>query len=337
MLVRNYTPFVPILFPARTPGRHDFWVLALRGTFRVVPDRPLELIRMQEPIVEADIYYGSARDSSLRMENDLAPFKTSTDIHVHAVARSPGRRPSPAWVVSIRVGTLTKTLRVTGPRRWIRGQRAFRLSEPEPCSEVPIRYERAFGGVWTAANGVISVFEDNPVGVGYVPPGEVPDQEFITAAQIESPEDPIRELGHRHCPHGLGPVPRGWLCRRKFAGTYDERWRETRWPEPPEDFDFNFYNSAHPDLIYPSYLKGDEEVALHGLHALDAIKFRLPGYLIASVNARAHKLATIEPLMLDTVVIDALEDRAWLTWRGVFMDDRYIESISIRVNNPTRA
>jgi hypothetical protein len=53
------------------------------------------------------------------------------------------------------------------------------------------------------------------------------------------------------------------LCfRQQYAGTYDEAWKQHRHPQLPKDFDYRFYQTAHPKLIYPGHLRGDEMVQI---------------------------------------------------------------------------
>ena len=46
---------------------------------------------------------------------------------------------------------------------------------------------------------------------------------------------------------GLGAVGRWWQPRLALAGTYDDSWKQTRWPGLPEDFDFGYWNCAPED------------------------------------------------------------------------------------------
>src|SRR4029079_3507430 len=46
---------------------------------------------------------------------------------------------------------------------------------------------------------------------------------------------------------GWAAIPAHWSQRARFAGTYDDAWRESRWPLPPEDFDPRFFNVAPID------------------------------------------------------------------------------------------
>jgi hypothetical protein len=327
MIVRNYTRFWPFLFHSVDPQGREFGVFVLRGALQIAPGRVVKLDPEQPEVAIQDVFHGDLRSSSLRMEGDLAPFKYRTDIHINATAYAPGGWPAPAWLIRARIGKLEKTLRVTGPRRWVREGSEYSLTDPEPCREVPVRYENAFGGVFEDAWGDRRTFEENPIGKGYLPEGKAPTDVTFEAPQIESPDDPVTELGRIHKPEGFGPIRRGWLPRRAFAGTYDDAWLQGRWPHTPLDFDYRFYNSAHPDLVYPGYLRGDEEVSLENLHPDGALELRLPGYELGLVALLDTGSRAVVPMLLDTLMIDVPEGRLYMTWRGAFSKRRPIQAL----------
>ncbi|AGP33062.1 DUF2169 family type VI secretion system accessory protein [Sorangium cellulosum] len=327
MIVRNYTRFWPFLFDSVDPQGREFGVFVLRGAFRIVPGGVAQLDPEQPEVSGGDVFHGDAGSSSLRMEGDLAPFKQRSDIHINATAHAPGGWPAPAWFVRARVGKVDKKLRVTGPRRWVREGDEHRLTEPEPCREVPVRYEHAFGGTFQDAWGARRAFEQNPVGKGYLPEGKTPSDVTFEAPQIESPDDPVTELGRLHKPEGLGPIPGVWLPRRAYAGTYDEAWQAERWPHAPLDFDYRFYNSAHPDLVYPGYLRGNEEIVLENLHPDGALELRLPGYELGLLALLETGSRAVVPMLLDTLMIDVPEGRLFMTWRGAYSKRRRIEAL----------
>lgn len=146
-------------------------------------------------MVFTDTCHGDVNVSSLWHPSDLVPRKPTADIIVNAVARAPGGRPLPSWECGLRVegpeGPLVdKLLRVTGPRQWVPRWRTaldeedrpkwreyrklfhgWELSKPEPVTEVPLRYELAYGGTIEKGkdeNGYVRLDGDprNPIGRG---------------------------------------------------------------------------------------------------------------------------------------------------------------------------
>ncbi len=70
----------------------------------------------------------------------------------------------------MRVGTvINKRLRVFGDRYWEKGRFGLRMTEPEPFENMPIIYERAFGGIDEQASTPEQLImeERNPVGTGF--------------------------------------------------------------------------------------------------------------------------------------------------------------------------
>jgi hypothetical protein len=191
---------------------------------------------------------------------------------------------------------LDKRLVVCGPRFW--EKRAFggwALTQPEPIACLPLQYEYAYGGECrielddpagrrvkpehrlTAkqrrehpdgperAPLAHRACETNPTGMGFAEKWYLKAKKLkrLRAPQIESPGDPVREFG-RACPaQGFGVVTKAWLPRRRLCGTVDEAFVQSGKPLPA-DFDFSFWNGAHPDLQVP-WLNGDEDITLTNL------------------------------------------------------------------------
>jgi hypothetical protein len=314
MELRNQTACHTLAFKGRSILDEPFHVIVLRSTWSIPSTGPMLLLPEQEPLVMADTYHGAPGRSSPRVESDLAPYKPRADISVVGSARAPGGVPTAAWEASVRVGSLAKTVRVTGPRRWERA-RDWALSEPEACTEVPLCYELAFGGTARHRDGRDAPFAENPVGLGHAPAGSLDDVDVVPAPQIESPDDPIRELGVTHRPVGFGLLGRAWEPRLARAGTYDDAWLAHTWPRLPDNFDFAYWNAAPADLTAPRWLVGDEAVELTGLFADGPRRFQLPGVWVYALAIPHDGPAIPYPMKLDTVSFDVDAARASLTWR----------------------
>lgn len=313
--LNNRTPFSPMVFETLDLDDDPFQVIVLRGTFSIENAKPLKPIQKQRPVRLAPEYFGSANESSLRADDDLAPYKANADIVVDAVAHSPGGVRLQKWQVEVHVGALSKILRVHGPRWWQKSATGeWILTEATPVSEVPVRYEATFGGSWSHGDRA-GVFEQNPCGKGFVGPLDQVDVPEIPAPQIESPGAPIGMPGQETAPQGLGPISKAWLPRRRYAGTFDTRWQLERHPRLPLDFSVDFYNSAHPDLVYDGFLHGDESVTLVSLSSHGDLTFQLPDYEILG-SLTDHSGFTYGNLFnLDTLEIDVERMSAGLVWR----------------------
>jgi hypothetical protein len=125
-----------------------------------------------------------------------------------------------------------------------------------------------------------------------------------------------------------------WIQRRRKAGSYDESWLERRWPRVPDDFDFAFYNSAHPDLVAKGSLRGDEPIELMGWHHEGPVRTRLPGIKpFLQLRCRDGRILPTGAA-LDTVAIDTDADRVHLTWRGRVPIDLPVRVIEARALLP---
>lgn len=334
----NYTAFKGVAFDTLGPEDVEYHVAVIRATFDIVPGGELRQAEEQEPLAVADQYYGKPNLSSVRQESDFAPYKPKTDIILDAVAHAPGGKPSPGWKVTVRVGEHTKSLIVTGPRKWIHKLlMGWELSPAQPVASLPIRYEYAYGGTVTVYDK--SCKEDrtgclmqNPVGAGYCPKWareEAKKKKEIPAPQILSPQDGALEFGKDYALQGFGPVGRAWLPRRAFAGAYDDEWLRERHPKPPLDFDYAYWNGAHPDLQVP-FLQGGEDIELTHLTPDGKLAFRLPGNPpFVLVRYRDGNLGIAQAL-LDTLFIEPERMKATLVWRATVKSEPEVRMLEIR-------
>ena len=127
-------------------------------------------------------------------------------------------------------------------------------------------------------------------------------------------------------PQGFGVITKAWRPRLKLAGTYDEAWLESRWPNPPPDYDMAYWNGTHRAMQCP-HLSGDEIVTLTNLLAYGAPGNRLadPATTVASFRVPAVDLAlrleldserTLYGRMpIDTLTVDLEKMVLHVVWR----------------------
>ena len=330
MLFRNYTPFPPLQFESRDEKRTDFGVIVLRGTFQIENGRRLRLVQKQEPLVMADEYYGEPGMSSVKYESSIAPYKPRTDILVNANAYSPTGRPEERWTVGVQFGSIKKELQVTGPRRWERGLTGWSLTPIEPVESVPMRYECAYGGSYRDSEK-LNLCDENYVGTGFVDPKS---KEPVRCPQILPMGFGTPQMGTSIPVEGLGAIAPAWRPRRDKAGTFNLIWEKTRWPDLPEDFSFEFYNTASSGLTLPGFSNGTETVHLTNLTPGRSLSFQLPQFELATLLRFEDGRVLPGPIVLDTIHIDWLMNRVFLTWRGVIPINVPLRVLEVRMKAP---
>jgi hypothetical protein len=325
--LKNETPLKAALakFP-NAAGVDTIYVVAT-ATFRISPT--LQLAEQQLEPVLSDEYYGEPAASSLRCAGELHPGKPSTDVILVGHARAPGGKPVTALKVALSVAQREKMLHVVGDRHWL----GWEPSKPAPFVEMPLVYERAFGGKLRTSDDVTLTEERNPVGVGLA----LGHARAAVGDPLPNLEDPSQLLAEGTCPTpvGFGCIAPAWLPRRAFAGTYDERWQRSRAPYLPEDFQARFLNCASEGLIFDRYLKGGEPIQLMGMSERGPLHTALPACVLEAVFAvrgQSHPA----PMQLQTVLIEPDEDRLRLTYHSQFVCDKLtleVEQIKLRLQS----
>ena len=336
-----YNPTVLKVLPYESVGPQEerYQTIALKGTFEIIPGEALRLIEDPEKIEDlifADEYYGEPNMSSIKKPNDLAYFKPNSDIFIKGIAHSKGNKPITSWPVTAKIGDLEASLEVSGPRQWVyqKETKKWSLTDSEPCTEVELRYEAASGGSWE--DGEDSDLSGlNPIGIGCCKKSLLDEDEPIVAPQILGIGEDIPELGETVTSKGFGTITPSWDQRLHYGGTYDQDWIDDQHPLPPHDFKYEFFNAAHPDLIYSGYLKGGEKVSLDGFLSEGSLDFMLP---VADVELEIifQKVPgyNVKP-MLDTLFIDVESMKAYLTWRVFLpiMESTHGLNIAINIMN----
>jgi hypothetical protein len=329
--VYDGTPFSLFVCQKMGVGRRFYDVIVVKGTFELAAGT-LQRAEGQAPVVLADEPWdpSNAGRSSLKRAGEVTLGKPGTDVLVTGHARSPQGRPAPRWDCSVivkRAGSVVvaHTLEATGPRRWEHSLLGgWRLSPPAPATEVPIRYELAYGGAYDTEVGEAKpvVHRENPSGSGVFDELALDRSRAYPAPQWQVHAEPVTAMNVAVAVAGLGPVARTWSSRRRFAGTYDAAWEgqarsdaERGVPlDYPADFDARFFHVAPPALRTPAPLAGDEEILLGGLRETPTV-VRLPGMAVEASLRIGMGSWTERAMPLDTVHFDLDAERVHLCWR----------------------
>ncbi|HUD34265.1 MAG TPA: DUF2169 domain-containing protein, partial [Variovorax sp.] len=236
------------------PSGRELLVVVIKGTF-VLP-RPGEQVRLadeQLPLIMADTFTGEPGFSAPVQEIDFAPRKHRCDVLLTGHARSPAGTQVTRMRAGLRVGPMEKSFDVVGDRVWQSGLTGIRASDPQPFTEMPVSYDRAFGGAdrHDPDEREHDAYPPNPVGRGW---HRHLRNEWVDGAPLPNIEALGEGVGFptdRRTPVALGPLGRGWSQRARYAGTYDNAWLADVFPFLPANFDERYYQAAPPDQQLP--------------------------------------------------------------------------------------
>lgn len=313
--VGNLTPFAAGSTAVIDKHGVRHWIVAVKATFSILPDGSTEVADEQPEPLLAPEYLGDPGSSSLRYEADLIDEKPGTDVVVLGSAHAPGGKPCTKMNVGLRLGSMQKSLTVFGDRvyeRNIAGQPT--PSAPMPFLEMPIVYERAYGGFDQADPNPQrqKMFFPNPVGTGVAAKASRLLGQAV--ANIEFPDGQVRN----DAAPGFGPLCSFWDPRRKHQGTYNGAWVEKQKPLLPLDYDPRVNMSAPVDQqIEPHLRPSGVDVMLVGFTPTGRLGFRLPDPYF---GFRTHfgsysKRPPVEHrAKLHTVIIEPDHPRVSLVW-----------------------
>jgi len=313
----NETPFAAYNTVELNQKAREVLSLTVKATFSILQNRDLVIAPVQRDIEFSDVYTGEPGSSSVHYEADVTIGKQTTDIILtgHAFPQKIGDRET---FVMLSVGDIQHTVKVFGDRYWDSIFGITKKSSPEPFEKIPLVYERAFGGVDDSHpdHKYHESEERNPVGTGFRAKHSRLAVKGLKLPNIENPKQLIASPKDRPEPVGFGFIAKNWLNRRKYAGTYDGKWMESRMPLLPLDFDPRFYSAASMGLKTKSYVKGGETILVRNAHAYGPITITVP-----IINLKVSFLVDAKPvefgMHIDTVVIDADEDELVLVWHGI--------------------
>jgi hypothetical protein len=290
-------------------------VFCVRGTWSIDERGRLAPLDEPPPFLPADECVGEPGMSSVRYEADLGPMKVATDCALTGDAVAPKGRAR-AVTVSFRCGSVFRRVRVTGERRRLFWFLRWWNSPAKAFQRVPLVWELARGGTDTTPKNEKQHSLDlrNPLGRGFRARGSKRKNAGAPLPQILAPAGCLGLMPARE-PGGLGLTGGHWAHRRKYAGTYDDAWKENRAPLLPPDFDERFHSAAAPGLVTETHLEGGEPVEITGCTRSGKLTFRLPRVAL-DVTATLDGAGEPIEMKLVTVQVDTAAMQLRMTWRG---------------------
>ena len=253
-----------------------------------------------------------------RYASDFAYFKPRADLLLAGKCHSPQGKKVYSANVKFQVGQKLKTLTVYGNRYWVGGLSNNISTNPEPFSELELRYENSYGG---------EGFKKNPVGKGIKKIEIKTGDNLVPLPNILHLGEKIQSKSTKLEPAGFGPLGQMWIQRYSKIGTYKGNYLKERWPWFAKNFDWGYFNAAPADMQVNGYLRGDEKLFFENLHPVDSqYHSQLPGIKVRcfineadekETNYIAPKLFKEVKMNLDTLWADMENEKLVLVWRGV--------------------
>jgi len=313
--LHNSTPFAASIAFFPDEKAIDTLYLMVRATFNI--GAQWTLAEEQLPPLEGDEYWGEPGESSVKYGADYHLGKLCSDIVMLGDAYTPDGKEVRQLDVNLSVGKARKNIRIFGDREW----KDRRISAAQPFTTMPLVYEKAFGGVHRIGDVVAAAETRNPVGCGFSGGRKIDEMDGEALPNLEDPADLITRFDQHPVPACFGAVASHWSPRSQYAGTYDAPWQASRTPYLPLDFDKRFFNSAHPDLIYPGFLKGGEAVAITHMHSTGTINFELP-YIKLTADVSMAGRSKRPVFNLETLTIEPNQLKLGMMWRAALMCDK---------------
>ena len=329
------------IVPGKEEHGGDVFAFLVKRSYQFDGTGQCQRLEPPAPFLETDIYWGDPAASSPRFEADKAPYKPLTDVVVIGTVYAPRGIAAQRIHAGIELGRARKTIAVFGDRVATlqdHGKTPV-FSEPRPFTELPLVYERAYGGTDHTTEAEFA-YPRNPVGRGIIV-REAPGA-MVRLPNFENPDDLLtperlvlgeaRRWNQQPLPQGMAWFGKTWYPRMSYVGAFpgnvdaDEAMREEALGLVPRNhialgrqfrlpsFDVRFNNGASPGLALP-HLAGDEMVRLLNLMRQGETRFRLPSERPAIV-ADVGMGETTPEVVLHTVVIQPDQGTVDLVWRG---------------------
>lgn len=328
------------------PERQPIFSVLVKRSYAIRDGDALVELEAAEPFLRSDLYHepGDPEHCSVRREEECAPYKPATDIVLLAEAHAPDGHPAETVTVGVEIGGYQKILRVIGDRfARHRPGRDPGFTDPEPFTAMPIRYERAYGGIDARSRPEAPFhYPRNPIGCGVALRNLPKAVEGLALPNIEDPADAltperliIGEEGRwnsQPLSQGLGWYQKAWYPRCSFVGAMpahvDARTvmrEEELGLVPPgqiglarrfrlPSFDPRFNNGGSLGLVLTDVAPG-MRIRLARLTPEPFLTFTLPDdwpQIGLDIGQDVQDLA----VALHSVLIDVEARQAHLVWRG---------------------
>lgn len=344
MNINNHYPFEATVQSATDLEGYECAALMLKATY-LFPSKPggsIGFAVKQAPWFYADSPLDETGLGGVLHEADLPFEKPHPEFLVAGQAHAPEGKPTERFLFGVSVGQQVKAMVAVGARTWHAGLLG-KASPIEPILSLPASYAHGFGGADPTKMSEDDTHwcRSNHAGTGYCSSPASKHADGMRLPQLEPANARFAQPCTRFTSLGLGPVARNWVPRVQWAGTYDEQWRDQRWPRLPADFDARYFQSAVQDQWLPE-LVTDQPIVLINMTAASSVytselRFKLP---LLDYHATVHPRrgnSTRVQLRPDTLVIEPDAGRFSIIARKQFpLVEGLHEIESVTFGNPRR-
>ncbi len=220
-----------VLLPGQTPAGGHILSVLLKRSYRISAGRPCLRAAQDQPLLAGDVFWDTPMNSSVRMESDFVPYKPGTDVVLLGRAYAPGGRPATGCMTALQIGGRRKQVRVIGDRtaRFTTPSTPPAFTDPQPFTELPLQYERAYGGSDVFSDtATVYPYPRNPRGCGFAVANVAVAVNGLRLPNLEDPDAPLQP--ERLClgdyarwteqppPAGYGWYGKNWQPRSLLAG-----------------------------------------------------------------------------------------------------------------------
>ncbi len=287
MKLLNVHPLTTLLSVSAIPGYESVraGMLVAKATYRVVDgqaeletQKPAPILIKDTPVLCEDVLLGELpRDDMLRSD-------PAFEVILLGRAYASRGKPCAQMKVAIGVGVVRRELLVTGDRMWTKTLLGRRIEPPRPFTNMPLAWERAFGGsavVEIDRESFVDVCDvRNAVGRGFDP---APDAKGL-AKHLKSPKpypifSPDRILPNVEFPAQAirawedRPEPACWATVPMTSAIH-----ALRMPVAPGKAEAGpgLFHRAHPDWVLPQLPPARSPVTVEGVTPDGRWSFTLP-------------------------------------------------------------
>ncbi|SVE13933.1 uncharacterized protein METZ01_LOCUS466787, partial [marine metagenome] len=211
---------------------HSTYTLDGNHQWVVKPIIFFDLTNENKVLPEIESWRRVMNDLPAQQVFDEAQAKKSPEVLIAGNVYSPEGSTSTQLQAGFRIGSLAKSLVVSGNRIWHKKWLSYKSSRPAPFTSIPISWERAFGGKGDS---------ENPMGQGALTEGDA-GETLVALPNFENSDSRINKPKKQIATAGFGPISPTSVPRTCSDALFDQDYVDKEFPGLPKDTDFSRFN-----------------------------------------------------------------------------------------------